>query len=238
MEEVIEMTFFDGFPRFYETTRAPAVRLNKRYQAIIHGNEDILIGKRVLDIASHDGRWSFAALKAGCSFVVGIEARRHFVDNANQTFALYGVDQSRYQFIHADAIEYLRRCSVVADTVLLLGFFYHVSCHVELASLIARTGARHIILDTGVISDRENPMAIPIIKLFEERTDEQKNAVGCMPTTLVGHPSREAIKMIFKHAGYSIREIDWMPILNQMGTDGVTEYQTGDRATFILERLT
>src|SRR3990170_6442773 len=56
--------FFDQFPRFYETSQTFAYpsRLNLRHEAIFGENQDIFEGRRVLDIASHDGRWSFASL--------------------------------------------------------------------------------------------------------------------------------------------------------------------------------
>jgi hypothetical protein len=59
--------FFDQFPRFYESseTATHPGRLNLRHQAMIGDNLDIFEGAKVLDIASHDGRWSFAALQAG-----------------------------------------------------------------------------------------------------------------------------------------------------------------------------
>jgi 23S rRNA G2069 N7-methylase RlmK/C1962 C5-methylase RlmI len=76
--------FFDRFNRFYSTSRTSPwpERLHARYQAIIQENLDLLRGQRVLDVASHDGRWSFAALKAGCAHVTGMEAREHLVLNA------------------------------------------------------------------------------------------------------------------------------------------------------------
>ena len=56
--------FFDQYPRFYETSETFAYpsRLNLRHEAIFAENTDIFEGRRVLDIASHGGRWSFAAL--------------------------------------------------------------------------------------------------------------------------------------------------------------------------------
>ena len=56
--------FFDAYPRFYETSKTSASRgrLNLRYEAIFGENADVFRGARVLDIASHDGRWSLAAL--------------------------------------------------------------------------------------------------------------------------------------------------------------------------------
>ena len=74
--------FFDEHPRFLDTGSVftERHRLNLRHRAIIERNRDILAGARVLDIASHDGRWSFAALKAGAAHVTGIEARHDAVD--------------------------------------------------------------------------------------------------------------------------------------------------------------
>ena len=69
--------FFDAFPRFYETSQTgdPRERINLRYEAIFAHNADVFQGARVLDIASHDGRWSLAALRTGAAEVIGIEAR-------------------------------------------------------------------------------------------------------------------------------------------------------------------
>ena len=85
--------FFDQYDRFYTTSQTSPFphRLNGRHQAIIARNASIISGKRVLDIASHDGRWSFAALQAGAAHVTGIEPRRELIANAHETFAHYGV---------------------------------------------------------------------------------------------------------------------------------------------------
>jgi len=69
--------FFDEYSRFYQTT-GPLPKPNRfqqRWRMIIDPNGDLFQGARVLDIASHDGRWSFAALKAGAEFVEGVEGR-------------------------------------------------------------------------------------------------------------------------------------------------------------------
>lgn len=48
-------------------------RLNERYNAIIDANKTIIKNSRILDLASHDGRWSFATLKSGSEYTLGIE---------------------------------------------------------------------------------------------------------------------------------------------------------------------
>ena len=58
--------FFDAFPKFVETSQTGpwCERLNARYLALVHANRDIIRGATVLDLASHDGRFTFAALGA------------------------------------------------------------------------------------------------------------------------------------------------------------------------------
>ncbi len=103
------MDFFDQFERFYTTSQTSPFphRLNGRHEAIIARNADKLAGKRILDIGSHDGRWAFAALKAGAAHVVGVEPRMELVENARKTFTHYRIDAARYEFIQGDAFEFL-----------------------------------------------------------------------------------------------------------------------------------
>ena len=103
------MNFFDNFERFYATSNTSPFphRLNGRHHAIIARNADVLAGKRVLDIASHDGRWSFAALQAGAAHVTGMEPRQELIDNARETFTHYGIDPARYDFTCGDVFNLL-----------------------------------------------------------------------------------------------------------------------------------
>jgi len=230
------MGFFDAYDRFYATSKTgpSARRLNARYEAIIGQNIDLLRHKRVLDVASHDGRWSFAALAAGCAHVTGIEAREHLVASANATFQVYGMDMNAYRFVRSDAFDALRRERFDVDTVLLLGFFYHVNRHVELVSLLAATGARHIVLDTLIVPDSRAPNGEAILELMSEPTDSEGNAFGSEAMALVGRPSRAAIRLIFGHYGYAEREIDWSPYVT--GDEVLADYHNGERATFVLSR--
>ena len=59
--------FAEDYPRFMEVSELVPrpERMNERYEALFAGNRDVFDGARVLDLASHDGRYSFAALKPG-----------------------------------------------------------------------------------------------------------------------------------------------------------------------------
>jgi hypothetical protein len=61
----------------------------------------------VLDLASHDGRYSFAALKSGAAHVTGVEVRQSLIDGAQDAFAFYGQDPKTYGFLRGDVFEVL-----------------------------------------------------------------------------------------------------------------------------------
>jgi 23S rRNA G2069 N7-methylase RlmK/C1962 C5-methylase RlmI len=115
--------FADDYPRFMEMselTPQPA-RMNERYEAVFGSNQDSFDGARVLDLASHDGRYSFAALKAGAAHLTGVEVRQALIDQAQETFAFYGQDPETYRFVCGDVFEVLAREQLDVDVVLCLG---------------------------------------------------------------------------------------------------------------------
>jgi predicted nicotinamide N-methyase len=226
--------FFDDHPEFLETssTAAGVRRLNARHRAMIEENQEVLRDARVLDIASHDGRWSFAALKAGASHVTGIEGRDHLVQNANKTFAEKGVDPSQFEFIQGDAHDVLTRGVGSFDVVMCLGFVYHTLRYVELFSGIRATGARHLIVDTRVhLSERR------VIAVHTNEVDRDSLAVpdrfSAEGRTLVGRPSMAALEYMLDAYGYEIvGRPDWPGILGPKANPE-NRYLTGARVTLL-----
>ncbi len=226
--------FFDDHPEFLETstTAADLQRLNARHVAMIEENQHVLSQARVLDIASHDGRWSFAALKAGASHVTGIEGRDHLVQSANKTFTDKGIRSSQFEFVHGDAHDVLTDGVGSFDVVMCLGFIYHTLRYVELFSGIRATGARHLIIDTRVHLGNKRVIAVhsnPVQKeglAVEDRFSYKGQA-------LVGRPSMAALEHMLGAYGYDIAsQTDWSRIL---GPDANPEnrYLTGARVTLL-----
>ena len=109
----------------------------------------------MLDLASHDGRWGFAAIKAGAKKVIGIEARPELVRLAKENMHAYGVPGSRYAFHTGDALDTLLAKKIRVETVLLVGFFYHIDLHVARSREFSKTGAQAIGADhRGVAKPR------------------------------------------------------------------------------------
>jgi Methyltransferase domain len=228
--------FFDKHPRFYATSRTAAHRgrLNMRYEAIFAENRDVFEGARVLDIASHDGRWSFAALSTGAAEVLGIEARDELVDAARENLAHYGVDAGRYRFVAGDVFDVLGRENGTVDVVLCLGFLYHTLRYPELMCRIRDLAPRHLIIDTFVVAGRT---AKPVVHLFTEQTKRERNAVvdpfSHGDQTLVGWPSLTGLETLVEAYGFAVeRYSDWGALLrDNPGVENVTDYAQGRRVT-------
>jgi len=224
--------FFDDYPRFYTTSQTTAIpnRLNQRHKACIEWNAEAIRGKRILDLASHDGRWSFAAIKAGAVNVVGIEARNYLVQSATANLRDYGVPDNSFSFISGDAFEQLDRVEPHSvDTVFCLGFFYHITNHMLLLSKIARLKPKYLILDTAIHFDPNN-----VILLYTEDPEGEANAASIEPDAperaLCGAPSKGALQLMLSNFGWSFAYYDW----HRAGIrrwDSIEDYHEGWRVT-------
>src|SRR4029453_11965528 len=155
--------FADDYPRFIELSEftpewqdhrpdrrgaeEQRSRMNERYEALFASNRDIFDGARVLDLASHDGRDSFAALKTGAAHVTGVEVRQSLIDRAQEAFAFYGQDPETYRFVCGDIFEVLEREKFDVDVVLCFGFMYHTYRHTEFMYLLHGLAPRYLTVD-------------------------------------------------------------------------------------------
>lgn len=228
--------FFEQFPRFYLTssTAPTTARLNMRYEAIFGENRDIFEGASVLDLASHDGRWSLAALAAGARSVIGIEARPELVKAATENLGEYGYGADRVRFVTGDVHEVLSTQDLEADVVLCLGFLYHTLRYNELLDGIRRTNARHLIIDT-FSPHMMGP--VPNVNVITEDADEEGKAAADTythgPSVLVGRPNLAAIQTMLGAYGYRVERLsDWARLLrDNPGTDNCGDYANGRRIT-------
>jgi hypothetical protein len=226
--------FFDDYPRFFESSQTSPIRgrLNLRYEAIIGENHSILEGARVLDIASHDGRWSFAALKAGAAHVTGVEGRASLVEEAHRNFALYGVDQDQFTFSSGDLFDVLSRETPKVDVVMCLGFFYHTLRYNELLKLIRDANPRYLIIDTAVVQTDK-----PFILVRTEDSGRERNAIqdahSFTERVLIGRPSIPALRRMVEAYGFHLDSLaDWGGLLrDNPDADGVGVYRKGNRVT-------
>lgn len=224
--------FFDSYPDFFTTSAIGAPdRINQRYRALIEANADIISGCHVLDLASHDGRWSFAAHKAGAEYVLGIEARKRLVEAARHTMKKYAVPEGRVEFVEGDVMTEMDRLdSGRFDTVLCFGFLYHIIDHMVLLSKIACLKPKNLVIDTAI-----STFPGSLIQVNDEAVEHESAAAfggpGNPVRAIKGRPSRSALEMMLKGAGFPVvRYWDWL-------NSGITrwndleDYYLGERVT-------
>lgn len=228
--------FFERFPRFYRTssTAVTTARLNLRYEAIFAENRDIFEGVSVLDLGSHDGRWSLAALATGARSVVGVEARPELVKAATENLAEYGYGADRARFITGDVHDVLSSEGLTADVVLCLGFLYHTLRYNELLDGIRRTNAGYLIIDT-FSPHMMGP--VPNVNVITEYADEEGKAAADSyshgTAVLVGRPNLAAMRTMLGAYGYRVERLsDWVGLLrDNPGTDNCGDYANESRVT-------
>lgn len=226
--------FAEDYPRFLdvsELTPQPE-RLNERYEALFASNRDIFAGARVLDLASHDGRYSFAALKTGAAHVTGVEVRESLIHRAQGTFAFYGQDPETYRFVCGDVFEVLAREEFDVDVVLCLGFFYHTYRHTELMYRLHDLAPKHLIVDTMVV-----PGTQPTLKVLCERDVEDIRSaaqdVWSVGRVLVARPTVPALQLLLDAYDFEIESMyDWKSRLaGRPPLPGLAGYANGKRVT-------
>jgi hypothetical protein len=244
------LVFADDYPRFIEVSElTPEVqpedqrqrsrsaieqrnRMNERYEGLFASNRDIFDGARVLDLASHDGRFSMAALKTGAAHVTGVEVRQSLVDKAQETFAFYGQDPETYRFVCGDVFEVLEQEKFDVDVVLCLGYLYHTWRYTELMYRLHHLAPRHLIVDTMVIPDEQ-----PTLKLVREPNAEDIRSAAqdawSVDRVLVLRPSVPALQMLVRNYGFEVESMyDWKSRLaGRLPMPGLDGYATGKRVT-------
>jgi hypothetical protein len=227
--------FFDAFNRFYETSLTGSFtnRLNSRHRVLVDEHLPYIRNKAVLDLGCHDGRWSFAAHKAGAHHVIGVEARTHLVRAARMNMQTYGISESRVRILESDLFDVLPQLQPgVIDTVFCLGFFYHTLYHMQLIHLLTRLHVQYILMDTAVVKS-----SIALIRLYPERTDVEGNAFSAREKEmLVGTPSRKALAMMLAQGGYSSAFYNWHNGM-QKSWKGLRDYERGCRVSLLATKV-
>lgn len=179
-----------------------------------------LSGRRVLDLGCNAGMFSLLALQAGADFVLGVDGREQYLEQAKLVFDAKGVDATRYRLELANVFEWQPEGPF--DIVLCLGLLDHVGKPVELFELIARTGAETLVLDTEITRSRSS--------VFEVSALYDPQAVIDYPLVLI--PSRQAVLELADQFGYE------SVALQQNISDyaGLADYRDQRRLAFLCSR--
>ncbi len=204
------MEFFD-FLRSkpaYKDRKFTLSRLNTRREFIVEPFRQELKGARVLDLAAHDGRWSYALADTDPQFVHGIEGRQALVDQ----FDSYPDDHRKelVRLEQGEVFEVLERMIAKSrnfDVIACFGFFYHITDHYRLLTMMHRLKPKLIIIDGEFMLAKA-----PIVTFGRERPDNELNTLERVPDqemVMVGTPSRRWMWSAAETLGYDLEWIDW-----------------------------
>lgn len=201
--------FFDQYPRFYKSSHTSPFpeRLNRRYKAIIEWNQEWLNGARVLDIGSHDGRWTLAAIRGGgAKHVTGIEVREHLLQESHHAMVEYHVPPEQYEFVAKDAHDVIRTYYPGQfDVILCLGFLYHSHSPLSLLQHFVRLRPKLIVLDINTVQSNQAAFVMG----FNNSNEEQDAFSEHGGRVIVLLPTIPAINTFFKHYKLEPEYYDW-----------------------------
>lgn len=165
-----------------------------------------LKGKRVLDLGCNSGFWSLCAIQEGADFVLGIDARQMFVDQANFVFDVKEVEGSRYNFVAKNVFYINFQEFGNFDIVFCLGLLYHVYKPISLLEKIAKVNNDFLLIDTKLSMTKGSYMEVSFDRETRDSYVEHKLAMK---------PTKQAVFKIVEEFGYSSvilkpRFTDWL----------------------------
>jgi SAM-dependent methyltransferase len=179
-----------------------------------------LRGRRVLDLGCNAGYWSLLAAGAGADFVLGVDGRASYLEQAELVFEAKGIARERYRFAQANVFEL--ELHERFDVVLCLGLLDHVHRPFELFELMARSGAELLVIDTEV--SRARSSLFELARLY--------NAADALEGPLVLVPSRQAVSDLASELGFRTVALE----LRISDFAGMQDYRRRRRLAFICSR--
>ena len=183
-----------------------------------------------MNIHSGDGRWSFAALDAGATHVLGVEDDLAQVDAARNALAKLGATSASYEFVNGEVLAALRQFPPESfDLVLCLEFSRLADPHLFFNRL-RRLRPKHIILDTAVIAGK-----VPIVAFRLGEPDKTGPSEGSRSAAIRAVPNHELIRILCDYFDFRWRVIDWRA-LGITNWTGIRDYELGQHRTYVLDR--
>lgn len=179
-----------------------------------------LRGRRVLDLGCGPGFWSLAAVEAGADFVLGVDLKREYIEQAELVFEAKGIDRARYRFQSGNLLT--DELPHDFDTVLCLGVMDQLNRPVELFELMRTAGADLIVIDTQVSRARQSIFEVSRLYSTRDVADDG----------MVLIPSRQAVADLAKRCDFETVALS----LNMTDNAGMDDYRRERRCAFICSR--
>ena len=145
---------FNLYPEFVEDDtrkdrkgayKISAQFLDNRYAALLP--EMIIQGKTILDLGAAIGSAGAWCLHHGAKHYTGVDS--HFSNIANKNFNKY-FDPIKWQWVKMNVEEYLDKCPLQYDIVLMAGIIYYFEDH---NTLLQKVKAKTIIIETDSVKN-------------------------------------------------------------------------------------
>jgi LPS sulfotransferase NodH/2-polyprenyl-3-methyl-5-hydroxy-6-metoxy-1,4-benzoquinol methylase len=198
-----------------------AMRLRRRYDAVIWRHRDLLQNSRVLDIMSGHGFWSLAALDAGAAHVCGVDPSQAFVEEAEKNLSTAGIGSDRGQFIKSNILAYLGASKPGEFDVILCVGFLEQSYIPQFFHELSRVKPKHVILDTGIAAG-QGPMARYSITPGRGRA-------------IMSTPTHDLLEFLCEPK-FRCRAIDWQA-MGVTDWTGVQDYARNTRRTYVFDLM-
>ena len=184
-----------------------------------------LADRRVLDLGCNAGFWSLKALEAGADFVVGVDGRQMYIDQAELVMEANGIEPSRFRFEQANLFAW--EPGGQFDIVLCLGLLYHVARPVELLERCARWGRDILVLDTNL-----SWVAGSAVQIVKESPSNPRSSVEY---ELVMRPTRQAVIDLTRVVGFQSVAV-LRPRFSSW--EGCLDFRLGGRRAFFASKRT
>ena len=205
--------------------------LNARLEVLFTQNKKFIKEKKILDIGSHMGTFSYAALQSGADFIHGIDSEKKMIALGKNLFQEIDVAKESYSMEVCDAHQYLESIEEKSfDTVLCLGMLYYTTEPYRLLKLMLRAARETVILDTftasyAAIQGKDAPqiykniteetLKLPIL-LTALTQPEKKDytlphsfAYKKKNLGIITLPSAELLEIWFQSLGAGFKKLDW-----------------------------
>ena len=127
--------------------------INGRIGVLLDNNRQHLQNKSILDIGSHTGIFSWAALQLGAKFIHGIDVEKRTTKRCIELFSKEDISTSKYKFETNDVLEFLEGIEQNSfDTVFCFGVLYYMAEPYHLLKLMARAAKETVLIDTFTTS--------------------------------------------------------------------------------------
>jgi 2-polyprenyl-3-methyl-5-hydroxy-6-metoxy-1,4-benzoquinol methylase len=205
--------FIDSDPRTSRLNTQTTYNVDANFQFLRHQQclpEDMVRGKRVLDLGSCVGASGAWVLSLGAEKYVGVELQETFcqksIDNLQQRF-----DRNRWEIHQQNVSEFLKNTTEQFDVVIMFGILYQSIYFEELLLNVVKINPEHILVDgmCALIyvdkSVKEKVKDIPLIE-YVANQGMVSETEGYKYIFNGSRMNAAALKVFFKSNGYSVAD--------------------------------